>query len=118
MQSSSVMSRRAELHPLLLCAMASLVGLLAVRAEAGDAEDRAQRDRCTQLWANAPKIAQGFEVPRNYEPVSEPGGPLGLTIVKPDGRDWHPAPSDIQGLGAKIETPLPTNAGYCRCTSK
>jgi hypothetical protein len=84
-----------------LCAMASLVALSTVRAEAGVAEDRAQRHRCLQLWMSAPRIDQGFEVPRIYEPVSEPGGIFGLLK---NGVRWHPARSDVERLGVRIET--------------
>jgi hypothetical protein len=103
-------SNRAHVGVASTCAVAFVVSVLAGSAQAGVTEERAQRSRCAQLWADAPSVSQEFEVPRAYTPVSEPGGPLGITIVK-RGRRWHPARTDVQRLGARIET-QPTDNFY------
>ena len=84
----------------VICAV-SLLAAFVTSAKASEGADRARRNRCLQLLEGF-KTAVRFDVPHGYDRVSEPGGMV--EVVKSPQTLWHPAPSDVQRLGAKIET--------------
>ena len=81
-----------------ICVSILLVGAGATGSQASDAGDRDHRLRCTQIVSPA----GSFDIPSAYSRVTEPGGMI--EIRQADGSAWHPAPADVQVLGARIET--------------